>query len=68
MPNLVEVHYEQTGQSKSTNAFGMREMQEKAYEKRDAYYYILELAIENVTKKNYLRVMKRECWEILDNG
>jgi len=30
MPNLVEVHYEQTGKSKSTNEFGMRDMQEKA--------------------------------------
>jgi len=29
MPNLVEVTYAQTGKSKSTNALGMREMQEK---------------------------------------
>ena len=35
MPNLVEVQYEQTGQSKSTNEFGMRDMQEKAYEQSD---------------------------------
>jgi len=42
MPNLVEVHYEQTGQSKSTNKFGMREMQAKAYEKRDAKYLLLK--------------------------
>jgi len=42
MPNLVEVNYEQTGQSKSTNAFGMRQMQAKAYEKRDAQYLLLK--------------------------
>ena len=30
MPNLVKVNYEQTGESKSTNEFGMRAMQEKA--------------------------------------
>ncbi len=29
MPNLVEVQYEQTGKSKSTNEFGMREIQGK---------------------------------------
>jgi hypothetical protein len=32
MPNLVQVIYNQTGKSKSTNTFGMREMQEKAVE------------------------------------
>ena len=31
MPNLVEVHYEKTGASKSTNEFGMRDMQQKAF-------------------------------------
>ena len=36
MPNLVEVNYEQTGKSKSTNKFGMRDMQAKAYEARNA--------------------------------
>jgi hypothetical protein len=40
MPNLVEVTYAQTGKSKSTNEFGMREMQEKAYEKRGTSYLI----------------------------
>ena len=35
MPNLVEVNYEQTGESKSTNEFGMREMQEKAFGSKD---------------------------------
>jgi len=42
MPNLVEVKYEQTGKSKSTNEFGMREMQAKAYEARDAQYLLLK--------------------------
>ena len=42
MPNLVEVHYEQTGASKSTNEFGMRQMQQKAYEQRDARYLLLK--------------------------
>ena len=42
MPNLVEVNYEQTGKSKSTNEFGMREMQAKAYDKRDAHYLLLK--------------------------
>lgn len=42
MPNLVEIYYEQTGQSKSTNEFGMRDMQQKAYEQRDARYLLLK--------------------------
>jgi superfamily II DNA or RNA helicase len=42
MPNLVEVTYQQTGKSKSTNALGMREMQEKAYEGRTAQYLLLK--------------------------
>ncbi|MAC84783.1 MAG: ATP-dependent helicase [Arcobacter sp.] len=42
MPNLVEVNYEQTGASKSTNEFGMRDMQEKAYSQRDAKYLLLK--------------------------
>jgi len=36
MTNIVDVTYQQTGQSKSTNEFGMREMQAKAYESRDS--------------------------------
>jgi len=42
MQNLVEVNYEQTGKSKSTNALGMREMQQKAYKARDAQYLLLK--------------------------
>ncbi|MBK8395550.1 MAG: DEAD/DEAH box helicase family protein [Leptospiraceae bacterium] len=42
MPNLVEVTYGQTGQSSKTNAMGMREMQEKVYQARDAQYLLLK--------------------------
>jgi len=42
MPNLVNVTYAQTGQSKSTNADGMRDMQERAFESRDAQYLLLK--------------------------
>lgn len=42
MQNIVEVNYEQTGKSKSTNEFGMRDMQEKAYEQRDARFLLLK--------------------------
>ncbi len=42
MPNLVEVNYAQTGKSKSTNALGMREMQEKAYAGRTAQYLLIK--------------------------
>ncbi|WP_231427006.1 DEAD/DEAH box helicase [Pedobacter sp. Leaf250] len=40
--NLVNVNYAQTGQSKSTNELGMREMQEKAYDARSAQYLLLK--------------------------
>lgn len=42
MPDLVHVKYQQTGKSKKTNALGMREMQEKAYEGRTAQYLLLK--------------------------
>ena len=42
MPDIVHVTYAQTGQSSSTNALGMREMQEKAFEARDAQYLLLK--------------------------
>jgi superfamily II DNA or RNA helicase len=40
--NLINVEYNQTGNSKSTDAFGMREMQQKAYEGRTAQYLLLK--------------------------
>ena len=42
MPNIVEVKYNQTGRSTSTNTMGMREMQERAYGARDAQYLLLK--------------------------
>lgn len=40
--NLVEVEYARTGESKSTNELGMREMQRKAYDARSAQYLLLK--------------------------
>lgn len=42
MPNLVDVNYQQTGLSKSTNQYGMREMQQRAFEYRDAQYLLIK--------------------------
>lgn len=42
MPNLIDIEYEQTGTSASTNEFGMREMQARAYEARDNQYILLK--------------------------
>jgi superfamily II DNA or RNA helicase len=42
MPDIVNVEYKQTGKSKSTNQFGMREMQERAFEYRDAQYLLIK--------------------------
>lgn len=42
MENLVEIEYNQTGQSKQTNEYGMREMQARAYEKRNSQYLLVK--------------------------
>lgn len=42
MPDIVHVTYGQTGQSSKINILGMREMQEKAYQARDAQYLLLK--------------------------
>jgi hypothetical protein len=42
MPNLVHVSYAQTGKSISTNNMGMREMQARAFEARNAQYLLLK--------------------------
>jgi len=42
MPDIVNVKYQKTGKSKSTNAYGMREMQERAFEYRDAQYLLIK--------------------------
>jgi hypothetical protein len=40
--NLVDVEYEHTGESISIDDLGMREMQRKAYEKRDAQHLLIK--------------------------
>ena len=42
MPNFVDVSYAQTGDSLSTNPLGMRDMQAKAFEAKDAQYILLK--------------------------
>ncbi len=42
MPDLIRVEYKQTGASKKTNALGMREMQERAYNARTAQYLLIK--------------------------
>ncbi|MEZ4801505.1 MAG: DEAD/DEAH box helicase family protein [Gelidibacter sp.] len=42
MPNLVEVTYKQTGESKKTNALGMREMQAEAFKANSAQYLLIK--------------------------
>jgi len=42
MPDIVHVKYQQTGKSKSTNEYGMREMQQKAFEARTAQYILIK--------------------------
>ena len=42
MPDIVHVRYHQTGKSTNTNILGMREMQARAYEARDAKYLLLK--------------------------
>ncbi len=42
MPNLVKVNYRHTGASTNTDAFGMREMQAKAFAARESQYLLLK--------------------------
>lgn len=42
MENIVEVNYQQTGKSTQTNKFGMREMQERAYNARKSQYLLIK--------------------------
>lgn len=42
MQNIVDVTYHQTGESTKTNAMGMRDMQARAFEARDAQYLLLK--------------------------
>ena len=38
MPNLVDVQYQRTGRSTAIDKFGMREMQEQAFEARNSQF------------------------------
>ena len=40
--NIVDIRYEQTGQSSATDALGMREMQAKAYEARSKRFLLIK--------------------------
>ncbi len=42
MPNLVDIDYQQTGESTSVNSQGMREMQDRAFEARMSQYLLLK--------------------------
>ncbi len=42
MPDLLNVQYAQTGSSTKQNQLGMREMQARAYEKRNSQYLLLK--------------------------
>jgi superfamily II DNA or RNA helicase len=42
MENIVNINYESTGNSTNVNNLGMREMQERAYQARDAQYLLLK--------------------------
>ncbi|MCR5258811.1 MAG: ATP-dependent helicase [Desulfovibrio sp.] len=42
MPDLLNVQYAQTGASTKQNALGMREMQARAFEKRNSQYLLLK--------------------------
>ena len=45
MTNFVDVTYQQTGKSLDTDSLGMREMQRRAFEERNAQY----LSIKSTT-------------------
>lgn len=42
MPDIVNVNYHNTGESTKINTMGMREMQTRAFESRDAQYLLLK--------------------------
>lgn len=42
MPNFIDVEYQQTGKSLDTDAYGMREMQRRAFEERLSQYLLLK--------------------------
>ncbi len=42
MPDIINVSYHQTGQSTKTDSMGMRDMQSRAFESRDAQYLLIK--------------------------
>lgn len=42
MQNIVDINYKQTGKSTQINRLGMREMQQRAYNERNAQYLLLK--------------------------
>ena len=42
MDNIINITYNQTGQSKKINDYGMREMQERAFRKRNSQYLLVK--------------------------
>ena len=42
MPNIIDVNYKQTGKSTKNNDMGMREIQARVYEARNAQYLLIK--------------------------
>lgn len=68
--NLVEVNYSRSGKSKKTNEFGMREMQARAFEKRNSQYLLIKappasgksralmfIGLDKIINQNLLKVI-----------
>ena len=45
--NIVDIHYQQTGEASATNELGMREMQAKAYEARQKRFLLIKAERKN---------------------
>lgn len=42
MENIIKINYHQTGKSKKTNEYGMREMQARAFDSRNSQYLLVK--------------------------
>ena len=42
MPDIIKVEYDRDGSSIATDAMGMRQMQQRAFESRDAQYLLIK--------------------------
>lgn len=49
MTNIIEVNYQQTGQSTSINNMGMRAMQARAFQSRNSQYLLLKALLHQVS-------------------